>query len=53
MKEVLPKLEKLDFVERYAWFTSSPDHAKLGPSALFDHDGNATKLGAFYSEHQN
>jgi hypothetical protein len=53
MKELLPKLEQLDFVERYAWFSSAPDHPNLGPSALFDKEGNATKLGEFYSEHRN
>jgi len=51
MKEVLPKLDKLDFVERYAWFTAAPDHPKLGPSALFDQNGKLTELGEFYSKH--
>lgn len=49
MKAVLPKLEKLDFVERYAWFHAKPDHPKLGPSALFDEQGKLTELGEFYS----
>ncbi|MBT8036184.1 MAG: glycoside hydrolase family protein [Verrucomicrobiae bacterium] len=53
MKAVLPKLEQLEFVERYAWFSGSPDHAKLGPSALFDHDGSPTKLGEFYAAYGN
>lgn len=51
MKKILPKLEKLDYVERYAWFTASPDNAKLGSSALFDADGNLTELGELYSSH--
>lgn len=49
MKAVLPRLEKLDFVERYAWFSGNPDDPKLGHSALFDRDGKLTKLGEFYS----
>jgi hypothetical protein len=49
MKAVLPKLERLRFVERYAWFHANPDHPKLGPSALFDEQGNLTELGEFYS----
>lgn len=49
MKAVLPKLERLDFVERYAWFHAAPDHPKLGSSALFDEKGELTELGEFYS----
>lgn len=49
MKAVLPRLERLDFVERYAWFHAKPDHPSLGPSALFDEQGNLTELGEFYS----
>ena len=49
MKAVLPELERLDFVERYAWFNAKPDHPKLGSSALFDAQGNLTELGEFYS----
>ena len=49
MKEVLPKLEKLPFVERYAWFSGAPDHKALGTSALFKKDGSLTVLGKFYA----
>jgi hypothetical protein len=49
MKDVLPELEKLDFVERYAWFPGKPGDARLGNSALFDKDGELTKLGEFYA----
>jgi len=49
MKAVLPKLESLGFVERYAWFHAPPDHPKLGSSALFDKQGELTELGAFYA----
>jgi hypothetical protein len=49
MKAVLPRLEKLKYVERYAWFTAKPDHRALGPAALFDENGALTELGDFYS----
>ena len=49
MKQVLPKLERLDFVERYAWFHAPSDHPKLGSSALFDELGELTELGEFYA----
>lgn len=51
MKAVLPKLDDLDFVERYAWFTAPPSHPKLGSSALFDASGKLTELGEFYASH--
>ena len=48
MKEVLPKLEKCPFVERYAWFPAGANSAALGTSALFDPAGELTPLGKFY-----
>jgi hypothetical protein len=48
MKEVLPRLEKCPFVERYAWFPAGADSAALGTSALFDKAGELTPLGRFY-----
>lgn len=50
MEDVLPELEKLDFVERYAWFPAKAGDAKLGHSALFDKDGKLTELGEFYAK---
>lgn len=50
MEDVLPELEKLDFVERYAWFPGKPGDPRLGHSALFDKQGNLTELGQFYSK---
>ncbi len=50
MRELLPKLEKLDFVHRYAWFSAKPDNKALGTSALFNSDGSLTELGRIYSE---
>jgi len=51
MKEVLPKLDKLDFVERYSWFNGSTTSKALGNSALFNDDGSLTKLGELYAKH--
>lgn len=48
MKEVVPMLEELEFVHRYAWFSASPDNPALGTSALFDEDGRLTDLGRLY-----
>lgn len=51
MKQLLPMLEELDFVERYAWFSAGVDHKALGPAALFNADGSLTELGRFYANH--
>lgn len=53
MKEVLPRLDQLDFVERYAWFGPWPDSPALGTSAFFKPDGTLTALGKFYAQHQS
>lgn len=50
MQRLLPKLEALDFVQRYSWFSGSPTSARLWPSSLVDANGNLTKLGVWYSE---
>lgn len=50
MEEILPKLERLDFIERYAWFPARPDSAPLGTSALFDENGKLTRLGECYRD---
>jgi hypothetical protein len=51
MKKALPKLDKLEFLERYAWFSSETTHPKLGSSALFEEDGTLTPLGEAYAAH--
>lgn len=51
MKEVLPRLDKLPFVERYAWFSAGQQSAHLGTSSLFNGDGSLTWLGKFYAAH--
>ncbi len=50
MEQILPRLEKLDFVERYAWFPSKPSGGPLATSALYDEDGNLTRLGECYRD---
>ncbi|MGE9270127.1 MAG: glycoside hydrolase family protein [Verrucomicrobiales bacterium] len=52
MKEVLPRLEALDCVERYSWFPADEDSAALGSSALFHRDGQLTSLGEFYRSYR-
>jgi hypothetical protein len=50
MEKVLPMLEKLDYVERYAWFPAKPTSVPLGSSALFDEQGQLTRLGECYRD---
>ncbi len=50
MSELLPQLEKMDIVERYAWFSAGQDNNALGTSALFDKEGNLTRLGECYRD---
>ncbi len=50
MEKALPMLDKLDFVERYAWFPSRTTSAPLGTSALFDAKGVLTPLGECYRD---
>jgi hypothetical protein len=52
MQGVLPELDKLDFVEKYAWFPAGQDSKSLGTSALFHKDGSLTKLGQFYANYK-
>lgn len=51
MKEILPELDKLDFVHRYAWFSSKITNVALGNSSLFYDNGNLTPLGKYYSDY--
>jgi hypothetical protein len=48
MEQALPRLDQCEFVERYAWFPAKPDHAALGPCALFNEDGSLTPVGQAY-----
>lgn len=49
LQKVLPELEKTPWIERYAWFPSGPNFPALSSSALFDKDGNLTKVGKVYA----
>ncbi|MEM8944449.1 MAG: glycoside hydrolase family protein [Planctomycetota bacterium] len=51
MREVLPKLDSLDFVHRYAWYSAAATSAPLGTSALFNEDGTLTRLGEIYRDY--
>lgn len=50
LQQILPALEKLDYVQRYSWFSADPGSAALGNSALFDSAGKLTVLGEYYSK---
>jgi hypothetical protein len=50
MQQILPALEKLDYIQRYSWFSADPKSAALGNSALFDSAGKLTSLGEYYSK---
>jgi len=50
MESVLPQLEELDFIERYAWFPAGQKNNALGTSALYDSTGKLTRLGEFYRD---
>ena len=50
MQVVLPKLDALDYVAKYAWFDGT-GRTPLYTSALYDEDGNITALGEFYKQH--
>jgi hypothetical protein len=48
MEQVLPALDRCDFVERYAWYPANKESRALGPCALFNEDGSLTPPGAAY-----
>ena len=48
MEQLLPRLDRCEFVERYAWFSAKPDNPALGPCALFNEDGSLTPVGQAY-----
>jgi hypothetical protein len=51
MKDVLPALDKLPYVYKYAWFNGQPGGRVLGNSVLFDENDTLTELGEFYANH--
>ncbi|MGE4490123.1 MAG: glycosyl hydrolase [Kiritimatiellales bacterium] len=50
MAAVIPVLESLDYVERYAWVVLK-ETTWLKNSALFNEDGSMTELGKLYSSY--
>lgn len=50
IKDALPRLERSNDVERYAWFGTAPGNTPTGCSALCDASGALTKLGEAYAE---
>ena len=49
-KEVLPALDHVEYVQRYAWYSANQTSGPLGNAALFDSSGRLTTLGKFYAE---
>ena len=52
MKEVLPWMDKQDWIAGYAWFSFDQNKNVGHSSALFDGKGNLTTLGEFYAKHK-
>lgn len=52
MQSVLPQLEDLPYVQRYAWFSFGQDSPAGTSSALFDAAGDLTPLGEFYTNYE-
>ncbi len=51
MEMVIPMLDDLDFVERYAWFSFNPDDTRNGASSLMQYyEGTITDLGYLYQD---
>jgi hypothetical protein len=48
MKEILPWMERQDWIAGYAWFPFSIESPHGTCSALFDTDNNLTALGRYY-----
>ena len=53
MKEVLPWLEKQDWIAGYSWFSFRRNEPPGTCSALFDMKGNITALGKYYKSVTN
>ena len=51
MQTVLPQLDQMAFVERYAWFSGASTNKALGNAALFQPDGALTTVGQFYASY--
>ncbi len=49
MKELLPWMERQDWIAGYAWFPFNHNSAHGAPSALFNADGTLNALGRYYA----
>ena len=52
MKQVLPVLDTLKYVIRYAWHSSPSASAAHWSSMLFDETGKITPLGEYYAQYE-
>lgn len=53
MQDVLPALDEIEWIERYAWFDDGDaSRPQLASSRLFDADGNITAVGQYYAAHK-
>ena len=52
MEDVLPALESLEYVARYAWFYANPTSKPLGNATLFDGNNHLTALGRHHASFQ-
>jgi len=53
MQTVLPALDTIKYVQRYAWFPAKQSFSALTSSALFDDEtGELTTLGEYYAHHK-
>lgn len=50
VRELLPRLEAMDIVERYAWFHGGVSGGPLASSKLFNPDGSLTVVGEAYRD---
>ena len=52
MQRLLPRLDSLNFVQRYSWFPGDPTNAAQWVSALVDSYGQLTPLGTWYANYK-
>jgi hypothetical protein len=50
VSQVIPRLEAMDIVERYAWFHGGVSGTALATSKLFNPDGSPTLVGKAYRD---
>lgn len=54
MQDILPALDTIKYIERYAWFPAKQSNKALTSSALFDDEtGELTALGEYYAHHKH